>query len=79
MLEILLQNWAISHMIRENKIHQIEGYLQSVNYETTGMQSLEMAIFNYIAEGMITFEEGLKIATFPDQIRSMCAKLPEEM
>jgi twitching motility protein PilT len=78
-LEILLQNWAISNMIREDKVHQIEGYLQSVNYATTGMLSMDVSIFNLIRDGMITLEEGLKAAEYPEQLRKQCAtELPEE-
>jgi twitching motility protein PilT len=79
-LEILLQNWAISNMIREDKVHQIEGYLQSVNYATTGMLSMDVSIFNLIRDGMITLEEGLKAAEYPEQLRKQCAaELPEEI
>ncbi|MCP4603222.1 MAG: PilT/PilU family type 4a pilus ATPase [Proteobacteria bacterium] len=77
-MEILLQNWAISHMIRENKTHQIEGYLQSVNYATSGMISLDTCIFNYIRDGLILLEEGLKVSDRPEQIKSMYAQLSEE-
>lgn len=76
--EILLQNWAISHMIRENKIHQMEGYLQSANFATTGMISMDNSIFNLVREGLISLEEGLKHADRPDQLRALCAELPEE-
>ncbi len=77
-LEILLQNWAIANMVRENKTHQIKGYLQSVDYATTGMMSMDMCIFNYIRDGLITQEEGLRITDNPRDILSMCEELPEE-
>ena len=67
-LELLLQNWAISHMIRENKIHQIEVYLQSVNTAKTGMQSLDTSIFGAIRDGLITLEDGLNAAERPMQV-----------
>ncbi len=77
-MEILLQNWAIANMIRENKTHQIEGYLESVNYSTTGMVSMDTCIFNYIKDGLISMQEGLKVCDRPDQLRSQCAELAEE-
>jgi twitching motility protein PilT len=77
-LEILLQSFAISHMIRENKIHQMEGYLQSANYETSGMQSLETAIFNHVKNGLVTIEEGMKTANFPEIVKSMFDNMPAE-
>jgi twitching motility protein PilT len=77
-LEVLLQNWAISHMIRENKIHQIEGYLQSANTGKTGMQSLDMSIFNTIRDGLITLEEGLTVAERPEWMSSRGSELAGE-
>ena len=78
-MEILHQNWAISNMIRENKIHQLEGYLQSVNYAKTGMVSMDMNIFQQIRDGSITIEEGLRVADHPEIVRSLCEELPEEL
>ncbi len=77
-MEILLQNWAISHMIRENKTHQMEGYLQSVNYATTGMMSMDSSIFTYIKDGVISLEEGLKVTDRPEEMRNLCDELPKE-
>ena len=74
-LEIMRQNWAISHLIRDNKVHQIEGYLQSQNLEISGMQSFERCLFNYIRDELITKEEGLKTATSPELLESLCAKI----
>ncbi len=71
-LEVLLQNWAISHMIRENKVHQIEGYLQSANTASTGMQSMDSSIFQSIRDGIVTREEGLKTAERPENVESLC-------
>ncbi len=77
-LEVLLQNWAVSHMIRENKIHQVEGYLQSANTAKTGMQCLDSSIFNYIREGLITLEDGLKVAERPEWISSRVSEISGE-
>ena len=77
-VEILLQNWAVSHMIRENKIHQMEGYLQSINYATTGMMALDTCIFNFLRDGIISLDEALKATDHPDQIKSMYNALPKE-
>jgi twitching motility protein PilT len=77
-VEILLQNWAVSHMIRENKVHQMEGYLQSINYATTGMMGLDTCIFNFIRDGIIDLEAGMKVTDHPEQIKSMYDALPKE-
>lgn len=78
-LEILLQNWAVANMIRESKTEQLEGYLQSANYATSGMLSMDSSVFNHIRDGVITQEEGLKIAARPDQLRDRCVELGEEL
>ena len=77
-LEILLQTYAVSHMIREGKVHQIDGYLQSVENDGTGMQSLDTCLFRYIREGLITVDEAAKVANYPDNIRKLASELPEE-
>ena len=77
-MEILLQSFGVSHMIRENKLHQIEGYLQSASHDGSGMQSLDHCVYTNIREGLITLEEGLKIANFPDNLRKQVSELPED-
>src|SRR4029077_677610 len=63
-MEVLLQTYATSHMIRENKLHQIYGYLQSVEHAGSGMQSLDVCLFNCIKEGTVALEEALKVANY---------------
>jgi twitching motility protein PilT len=77
-LEVLLQSYAVSNLIRENKIHQIDGYLATAEQAGTGMQALDSCIFNYIKDGVITLEEGLKVANMPDTVRRLISELPEE-
>lgn len=78
-LEILLQNWAVANMIRENKVEQLEGYLQSANYAASGMISMDASVFNQIRDGVITQEEGIKAAARPIDLRGRCAELVEEL
>ena len=78
MLEVLLQNWAISNMVRENKTHQMEGYLQSVNPAASGMQSLEMALAVGVREGLLTLEEALKATENEKSLKSQLKDLETE-
>ena len=41
------------------------------------MQSFERCLFNYIRDELITKEEGMKTASAPDLLESLCAKLGE--
>ncbi len=75
--EVLLQSVAVSNMIRENKVFQIEAFLQSSD-QSTGCQSLDGSVFRAIREGLITLEEGVKAANDPEKVRRMAAELPPE-
>ena len=70
-LEILQQSFAIANMIRENKLHQLDGYLQSANFAETGMQSMDSCLLRYIREGLIWLDDAMTIADYPDQLRSL--------
>jgi twitching motility protein PilT len=77
-LEILLQNYAVSNLIRENKIHQIGGYLQSAEHAGSGMQSLDAGLLILIREGMIAPAEGFAVANQPDTLRKRVEELQLE-
>ncbi len=79
LLEILLQTHGIANLIRENKVHQIEGYLQSASADGSGAQSLDSCILKYVQEGLITREDGLAVADRPDQLQRQLASLPEDL
>jgi twitching motility protein PilT len=76
-LEVMLQTVGISNLIRENKCYQIDAYLQTAD-PGSGMQSLDSCLFQYIRDGVITVEEGLHVANFPDVLKRMAAELPED-
>ena len=67
--EILINNWAIANLIRENDIHQIPTSMQMGRRE--GMQLLEEDIVHLIQRGIITEEEGLKYANSPKAIKEL--------
>lgn len=76
--EILVQNYAIANMIRENKLHQLDGYLQSVSFAESGMQSMDACLLRYIKEGLIWIDDALKISDYPDQLRNVAKTFVEE-
>ncbi len=67
-IEILLQDVGISNMIRENKLHQLEAHLQSMNPKQTGMQTLDRCLLGYLTQGLIELEEALTVAASPEQL-----------
>jgi len=77
-LEILLQNYAVSHMIRDNKLHQLDGYLQTASSDGSGAQSLDYATFNYVKDAVVTLEEGMRVASYPEQLKRLVEELPQD-
>jgi len=76
-MEVMLQTVGISNLIRENKCYQIDAYLQTAD-PGSGMQSLDTCLFQYVRDGLLTLEEGLRVANFPDVLKRMAAELPED-
>ena len=70
-LEILLGNYAVSNMIRENKTFQIDSYLQSGESIAQGMVSLDLSLRNLVRERIIDVEEALQYTSTPDSIREL--------
>src|SRR5438477_2361437 len=77
-LEVLLQSYAVSNLIRENKVFQIDGYLDTASYDGSGMQSLDVHLFRLVKEGTVTLEEALKFANQPDSLKRLASELPED-
>jgi twitching motility protein PilT len=77
-LEVLLQSYAVSNLIRENKTFQIDGYLDTASYDGSGMQSLDAHLFQLVKRGEITVDEALKFASQPETLKRLAAELPED-
>jgi twitching motility protein PilT len=77
-LEILLQSYAVSNLIRENKVFQIDGYLESASNDGSGMQSVDACLLRLVKGGEITMEEALKIANQPESLSRLASELPED-
>jgi twitching motility protein PilT len=65
----LLNNSAVSNLIRENDIHQIPTTIQM--WKREGMQLLEDDIIHLIQMWEITIEEGMKYANNPRLIKEV--------
>ena len=77
-LEVLLQSYAVSNLIRENKVFQIDGYLDTASYDGSGMQSLDACLFKLVKQGRFTVDEALKFANQPESLQRLAAELPED-
>ncbi len=77
-VEILLPSFALSHMIREGKTHQIDGYIQQREAEGTPMQSLDTALCRLVAQGLVDVDEAASVARNPAQLRRLSLQNADE-
>jgi twitching motility protein PilT len=77
-LEILLQSYAVSNLIREGKIFQIDGVLETASNDDSGMQSLDTHLFRLLKGGEIALQEALKFANQPEALERLASELREE-
>ena len=60
-------NPAIRNMIRDNKVHQIDGVISSSAHE--GMRSMDQSLLELFRQNRITKETALKYATNADMLK----------
>jgi twitching motility protein PilT len=68
-VEVLLPTHAVAHMIRDGKLHQLEGWLQSPELRQTGMQSLDQCVQSFLEQGLISNEEAARAASTAESAR----------
>lgn len=68
--EVLVPNTAIRNLIRENKIHQIYGLMQTGQAES-GMQTMNQSIVKAVKSGLIRPEDGLKLSPDVEELKRM--------
>lgn len=66
--EIMINNDAISNLIREQKIHQIYSTMQ-LGQNTTGMQTQTKNLVNLINQGIIEVDYAINAAYYPDELK----------
>ncbi len=76
-LEVLRNDWAVSNLIRENKVHQIEAQLRSGG-DGRGNQSFDGALLEYVQHGLISPEEALNLANYPDLLKRAIGETSHE-
>src|SRR5436189_3513442 len=77
-LEILLQSYAVSNLVREKKVFAIDGDPDTSSNDGSGMQSLNACLFKLLKQGEITIDEALKFANQPESVKRLAAELPED-
>jgi twitching motility protein PilT len=77
-VEVLLVNSLVSSLMRENKVTQIEQLLQQATPDT-GMQSMEACLATYVVDGMITLDEAMVVAHYPEQLKARVERALEQI
>ncbi len=73
--EILLQTHATASMIRENKGHLLEGFLDSQRPGESEMASRDTTLLRMVREGRITAEDAIALARRRDHVRAQIEAL----
>ncbi|QCD53065.1 type IV pilus twitching motility protein PilT [Campylobacter sp. RM16192] len=68
--EILINNPAVSNLIRENKIHQIYSQMQ-LNQQSTGMMTQTQSLMKAIKNNLITKEMAMRYSTAPQELGNL--------
>jgi twitching motility protein PilT len=74
-MEILVPNSAIRNLVREDKIHQIYGMMQS-GQARYGMQTFNQSLASLYFKRMITLQIALARSSFPDELQEIIARGP---
>ncbi|HAL86437.1 MAG TPA: type IV pili twitching motility protein PilT, partial [Deferribacteraceae bacterium] len=61
---------AIRNLIREDKLHQVYSMMQSGQSEH-GMQTMSQSLFENYSKGLITYEDAVNRAVYPDEVRQL--------
>jgi twitching motility protein PilT len=68
--ELMIPNLGIKNLIREDKMHQIYGVMQS-GQGGTGMQTMNQALMNLVKSGDLTKADAMGFTQLPDELAKM--------
>jgi twitching motility protein PilT len=68
--ELLVPNNAIKNLIREDKMHQVYGVMQS-GQAGTGMQTMNQALADLVKRGNITKADAMAYSLVPDELMKL--------
>jgi twitching motility protein PilT len=74
-MEILIPNAAIRNLIREDKVHQIYGMMQT-GQARHGMQTFNQSLAALYFKRLISLESALARSSFPEELQEMINRGP---
>jgi twitching motility protein PilT len=77
-MEIMVPNAAIRNLIREDKIHQIYGMMQT-GQSKYGMQTFNQSLAALYFRRMITLQTALARSSFPDELQEIINRGPSAL
>jgi twitching motility protein PilT len=77
-MEILIPSSAIRNLIREDKVHQIYGMMQT-GQAKHGMQTFNQALAALYFKRMITLETALARSSYPDELQEIINRGPTSL
>jgi twitching motility protein PilT len=77
-MEILVPSAAIRNLIREDKVHQIYGMMQT-GQSKHGMQTFNQALAGLYFRRMISLQTALARSSYPDELQEMIARGPSAL
>jgi twitching motility protein PilT len=73
-VELLVPNPAIRNLIREDKIHQIYGMMQT-GQAKYGMQTMNQSLFELYSKGALSYEDAVGRSPVPDELIVMLQRI----
>jgi len=73
-LELLFNDTAVAHLIREGKSHQIDSYLAQQEARADGI-SLDGSLLQLVRSGRVDAEEAIRRARYPGHLRQQLRDL----
>ncbi len=70
-MELMIPNMAIRNLIREDKMHQIYGVMQS-GQTGSGMMTMNQSLAELVRKGMLTKQDAMGYSLLPDELGKMC-------
>jgi twitching motility protein PilT len=77
-MEVLVPSSAIRNLIREDKVHQIYGMMQT-GQAKHGMQTFNQSLASLYFRRMITLETALGRSSYPDELQEIIARGPASL
>ena len=69
-IEVMVPNIAIRNLIRESKVHQIYGLMQT-GQGTSGMQTMNQSLYSLLQQGVIDMDTAIGRSPEPSELQSM--------